>query len=64
MLLGPTPLFTFILAIKTSVSFGVWIDQTRVASYEFKNKIGSCKKNSELTHLKIELGIDLHKLDK
>ena len=27
-----------------------WIDQTQVASYEFENKIASCKKNYELEH--------------
>ena len=41
-----------------------WIDQTWVASYEFKNKITSCKKNCELAHLKWGLGTDLHELGK
>ena len=40
-----------------------WIDQTRVVSYEFKNKIASCKKHCEL-ELKWELGIDLYELGK
>ena len=50
--------------IKTYVDMDLssWIDQTRVVSYEFKNKIASSKRNCELEHIKWELGIDLYEL--